>query len=148
MRSPLKTTTIAALALAMLTGGAFAADHHDFGRDNDKGAYTGDYYQGIFGMDDMTTPARPMVTAPARVASSRLDRVLHELKTHNRQIKADRAEGRLTVASYNKLEREDAMVRAQAIKTAAAHNGMLPAQSYARLQNEVRRLDRDMSRMA
>ncbi|HEV7309453.1 hypothetical protein [Ensifer sp.] len=145
MRSPLKITTIAALALSLLGGAAFAADHHDHGRDNDRGAYNGDYYQGIFGPDDMTAPSMPM---RVHTASTRLDRVLTELRADNRQINADRAEGRLTVASYNKLEREDAAIRAQALNTASAHNGMLPNQSYARLQGEVRHLDNDMSRMA
>ncbi|HEV7322169.1 MAG TPA: hypothetical protein VGO04_26495 [Ensifer sp.] len=146
MRSLLKTTTIATLTLVLLGGGAFAADHHDFGRDNDRGAYNGDYYQGIFGPDDMTSPAVPMVRV--HMASTRLDRVLGELRADNRQINADRADGKLTAASYNRLEREDATVRAQAMKTAAAHNGMLPGQSYARLQGEVRHLDRDIARMA
>lgn len=148
MRSLLKTTTIATLTLVLLGGGAFAADHHDFGRDSDKGAYTGDYYQGVFGEDDMTAPAMPTFRAPVRMASTRLDRVLHELRADNRQINADRAQGKLTTASYNKLEQEDAAVRAQAIRTASAHNGMLPSQSYARLQTEVRHLDRDIARMA
>ena len=148
MRSPLKTTTIATLALVVFAGGAFAADHHDFGRDSDKGAYTGDYYQGIFTQDDMTAPAMQVYRAPVHMASSRLDRVLHELRVDNHRINADREQGKLTAANYAKLEREDGAVRAQAIKTAAAHNGMLPTQSYARLQNEVRHLDRDIARMA
>ncbi|MEI2297149.1 hypothetical protein [Ensifer sp. MJa1] len=148
MRSPLKTTSIATLAFVALSGGAFAADQHDFGRESDKGAYTGDYYQGAFSPDGVTAPAMPTVRVPVHMASSRLDRVLHELRADNRQINADRAEGKLTATNYSKLEREDAAVRAQAIKTASAHNGMLPSQSYARLQSEVRHLDRDIARMA
>lgn len=148
MRSPLKTTAIATLALVAFAGGAFAADRHDFGRDNDKGAYTGDYYQGIFTQDDMTAPAMPAYRAPAHMASSRLDRVLHELRVDNHRIHADREQGKLTAANYRKLEREDGAVRAQAVRAAAAHHGMLPTQSYARLQKEVRHLDRDIARMA
>ncbi|WP_077963280.1 hypothetical protein [Ensifer adhaerens] len=148
MRSPLKTTTIATLALVLLSGAAFAAGHHDFGRDSDKGAYTGDYYQGIFGQDDMTTPAMPVYRTPVHMASSRLDRVLNELKVDNHRINADREQGKLTAANYRKLEREDGAVRAEALKTAAAHDGMLPARSYARLQSDVRHLDQDIARMA
>ncbi|WP_104666498.1 hypothetical protein [Ensifer adhaerens] len=148
MRSSLKTTTIATLALVLLSGAAFAADHHDVGRDSDKGAYTGDYNQGIFGEDDMTTPAMPVYRVPVHMASSRLDRVLDELNVDNHRITADREQGKLTAANYRKLEREDGAVRSEALKTAAAHNGMLPARSYARLQGDVRHLDRDIARMA
>ena len=95
-----------------------------------------------------TIPAMPAYRVPAHMASSRLDRVLHELRVDNRRIHADREQGKLTAAHYRKLEREDGAVRARAIRTAAAHHGMLPTQSYARLQNKVRHLDRDINRMA
>ena len=148
MRSPFKTTTIATVALVLLSGAAFAADHHDFGRDNEKGAYTGDYYQGIFAQDDMSTPAMPVYRTPTHMASTRLDHVLHELRVDNHRINVDREQGKLTAANYRKLEREDGAVRAEAINTAAAHHGMLPAQSYARLQGDVHHLNRDIARMA
>ncbi|MGO4624317.1 hypothetical protein AB4Z34_19240 [Ensifer sp. 2YAB10] len=158
MRSPLKTTTIATLALVLLSGGAFAAEHHDFDRDSvvdhdnarnsDKGAFTGDYYQGILSQDDMTAPAMQVYRVPVHMSSNRLNHVLYELRVDNHRINADRERGMLTAANYRKLESEDGAVRAQAVETAAAHHGMLPAHSYARLQIEVRHLDHDIARMA
>ena len=148
MRSLITTSAIAALALSLAAGGAFAAGHHE--GTTSTGPENGDYYQGIFGNDDVAPPApdaRPMTTATV-VQQPRLANILHELRAANHRMDAERSSGKLSSVAFNRLRREEQNIRADAAQVAAMHNGRIPSPSYAQLQRDVRRLDWNISRSA
>ncbi|MFT3974175.1 MAG: hypothetical protein QM699_12220 [Amaricoccus sp.] len=90
-------------------------------------------------------PGPAYVVEPAVHSRPRLDFLLDELGSQASQVRADRAAGRLSGASYNTLMAEDAGIRSQAIRAADIH-GWLPDPSYYRLQGEVSGLTHDISR--
>ncbi|APG88937.1 hypothetical protein SAMCCGM7_pC1758 (plasmid) [Sinorhizobium americanum CCGM7] len=148
MRSLIKSPAIAALALSLAAGGAFAAGRHE--GTNSTGPENGDYYQGIFGNDDVAPPAphaRPMSSAVV-VEQPRLAAILHELRAANHRMDAERASGRLSTVAFHRLRREEGNIRADATHVAAMHNGRIPGPSYAQLQRDVRRLDWNIARSA
>lgn len=147
MRSLITTSAIAALALSLAAGGAFAAGHHEL---SSPGPENGDYYQGIFGNDDVAPPApdtRPMTTA-AVVQQPRFANILHELRAASHRMDAERSSGKLSSVAFNRLRREEQNIRADAAQVAAMHNGRIPSPSYAQLQRDVRRLDWNIARSA
>ncbi|MCA1442452.1 hypothetical protein I6F07_19985 [Ensifer sp. IC4062] len=149
MRSLITTSTIAALALSLVAGNALAAGQHK--GPASSGPENGDYYQGVFPNDGAMTPPAPiaqttMPTAPVR--EPRLANILHELRSADRRIESERAEGKLSSVAFNRLHREERNIRADATEVAAAHHGMIPTRSYARLQQDVRWLDRNIARSA
>ena len=148
MRSLTKTSAIAALTLSLAAGGAFAAGHHE--GTNSTGPENGDYYQGVFGNDDVAPPApdaRPMASAIV-VQQPRLATILHELRAANHRMDAERASGKLSSVAFNRMRREERNIRADATQVAAMHNGRIPGPSYAQLQKDVRRLDWNIARSA
>ena len=149
MRSLITTSAIAALALSLAAGGAFAAGHH--AGTTPTGPENGDYYQGVFGNDDVAPPAPdtgPMTTAAAVVQRPRLASILHELRAANHRMDAERASGRLSSVAFNRLRRDEQNIRADATRMAAMHDGRIPSRSYADLQRDVRRLDWNIARSA
>ncbi|MDK1378680.1 MULTISPECIES: hypothetical protein [unclassified Sinorhizobium] len=150
MRSLITTSAIAALALSLVAGNAFAAGQHH-GSAPSSGPENGDYYQGVFPDDGAMTPPAPAVqtTIPAAsVREPRLANILHELRSADRRIKSERSEGKLSSVAFNRLHREERNIRAEATGVAATHHGMIPTRSYARLQQDVRWLDRNIARSA
>ncbi|MGK9204509.1 hypothetical protein [Sinorhizobium meliloti] len=152
MRSFIKTSAIAALALSMAAGGAFAANHHgheDRGISS-RGPENGDYYQGVFGDDDGIAPpvAVYQTTASVAVRTPRLSNILGELRAANHRMDTKRSEGELSAVTFNRLRREEANIRARAVNVADLHGGMIPMEFYAHLQKDVRRLDREIARSA
>ncbi|OAP36831.1 hypothetical protein AU381_20400 [Sinorhizobium glycinis] len=148
MRSLIKTSAIAALALSLAAGGAFAAGRHE--SVTSTGPENGDYYQGIFGNDDVAPPApvaRPMTSAVV-VQQPRLATILHELRAANHRMDAERFSGKLSSVAFNRLRREERDIRADATRVAAMHNGRIPNSSYAQLQRDIRRLDGNIARSA
>ncbi|ASY73048.1 hypothetical protein N181_02005 [Sinorhizobium fredii USDA 205] len=148
MRSLITTSAIAALALSLAAGGAFAASRHE--GTTSTGPENGDYYQGIFGNDDVAPPApdaRPMTSAVV-VQQPRLATILHELHAANHRMDAERASGKLGPVAFNRLRREESGIRADATEVAAMHHGMIPTSAYAQLQRDVRRLDWNIARSA
>jgi hypothetical protein len=148
MRSFINTSVIATLALSLAAGSAFAAGRHE--GTNSTGPENGDYYQGIFGNDDVAPPApdaRPMISA-AVVEQPRLATILHELRAANHRMDAERSSGRLSSVAFNRLRREEGDIRADATRVAAMHDGRIPGASYAQLQRDVRRLDWNIARSA
>lgn len=86
MRSFIKTSAMAVIALSLAAGGAFAAEHHgheDRGISS-SGPYDGDYYQGILGDDGAATPAQPVYRPTASVMPNRsnaqLQKDVHRLE--------------------------------------------------------------------
>ncbi|WP_051440510.1 hypothetical protein [Ensifer aridi] len=86
MRSFIKTSAMAAIALSLAAGGAFAAEHHgheDRGISS-SGPYNGDYYQGILGDDGAATAAqpvfRPTATVLPRGSHAQLQKDVHRLE--------------------------------------------------------------------
>ncbi|YCI06008.1 hypothetical protein M1D34_28575 (plasmid) [Ensifer sp. D2-11] len=151
MLSFIKTSAIAALALSMAAGGAFAANHHgheDRGISS-QGPENGDYYQGLFG-DDGAMPPVPVyqTTASAAVRTPRLSNILGELRAANHRMDTKRSEGELNAVTFNRLRREEANIRARAVQVADLHGGMIPKEFYAHLQKNVRRLDQEIARSA
>ncbi|ACP23564.1 conserved hypothetical protein (plasmid) [Sinorhizobium fredii NGR234] len=148
MRSLITTSAIAALALSLAAGGAFAADRHE--GTTPTGPENGDYYQGIFGNDDVAPPApdaRPMTSAVV-VEQPRLASILHELRAANHRMDAERASGKLGPVAFSRLRREEQNIRADAAQVAAMHRGRIPNGSYAQLQRDMRRLDWNIARSA
>ncbi|WFU47559.1 hypothetical protein [Sinorhizobium terangae] len=150
MRSLITTSAIAALALSLVAGNALAAGQHH-GQAPSIGPENGDYYQGVFPNDGAMTPPAPAVgtaTPAMSVRGPRLANILHELRTADRRIESERAEGKLGPVAFNRLHREERNIRADANEVAATHHGMIPTRSYARLQQDVRWLDRNIVRSA
>ncbi|WEX88664.1 hypothetical protein PZN02_001167 [Sinorhizobium garamanticum] len=151
MRSLITTSAIAALALSLVAASnAFAAGQHQ-GPAASSGPENGDYYRGVFPNDGAMTPLASAVqtTIPAAsVRETRLANILHELRSVDRRIESERSEGKLSSVSFNRLHHEERNIRAEATKVAATHHGMIPTRSYARLQQDVRWLDRNIARSA
>ncbi|AFL50177.1 hypothetical protein ABIE78_004029 [Sinorhizobium fredii] len=148
MRSLITTSAIAALALSLATGGAFAAGRHE--GTTSTGPENGDYYQGIFANDDVAPPApaaRPM-TSVVVVEQPRLASILHELRAANHRMDAERTSGKLSSVAFGRLRREEQNIRADATEVAAKHDGRIPTSSYAQLQRDVHRLDWNIARSA
>ncbi|MDR6754870.1 hypothetical protein J2Y48_000143 [Mycoplana sp. BE70] len=155
MRSLLKTTAIATLILYAGAGGggAYAASHHDHDS-GDQHVVASSQPQSNQGQDHFVDenpgyPANMMVVvAPHRgvVERPRLTHVLGELRAEDHRIDRDRTHGKLSATAFNRLEREESNIRAQAVNTADRHGGTIPNLTYAQLQNEIRQLDRDVAR--
>ncbi|MGH0224832.1 hypothetical protein NKZ03_01710 [Sinorhizobium meliloti] len=152
MLSFIKTSAIAALTLSLAAGGAFAANHHgheDRGF-SARGPENGSYYQGVYGDDGATITAAPVyqTTTGTAVSAPRLSKILSELRAANQRMESKRSVGELTTVALNKLRHEEADIRAQAVRVGDLHGGMIPNRSYAQLQKDIRRLDRNISRSA
>ena len=78
----------------------------------------------------------------------RLDRVLGELGSAQQSIRRDEAMHRLSASAYRRLEGEAGAIRSRAITVADMHGGALPQANYQRLQQDIRKLDRDIVRMS
>jgi hypothetical protein len=149
MLSLIKTSAIAALTLSLAAGGAFAAEHR--GHENHGMSSSGGnsaYYPGISNEDDSMPPATPVDQTAASVAvrTPRLNNILGELRAANHRINVKRSEGELNTVAFNRLRREEADIRARAVQVGELHGGMIPSRSYAQLQRDVRRLDREITR--
>ncbi|MFB9947794.1 hypothetical protein ACFFP0_02990 [Rhizobium puerariae] len=151
MRRFIKTTTLSALLLSIVAGGALAAS----GAASDS--TSGDYYEGIDPHATSPAPAPMMmpsaVSAPSgihRVVAEgpRLRHVLAELRTDDRRIGADRREGKMTATASNSVRREEADIRAQAIAVADRHDGVIPNRNYHRIVQEMHKLNQDIVRLS
>lgn len=152
MLSIIKTSAIAALTLSLAAGGAFAANHqgHEERGISARGPENGDYYQGIYGNDDATIAAAPVhqTTTGTVMNAPRLSKILSELRAANQRMESKRSVGELTAVALNKLRHKEADIRAQAVRVGDLHGGMIPNRSYAQLQKDILRLDRDITRSA
>jgi len=148
MRRFIKTTTLSALLLSALVGGAFAASSPDTG--------SGDYYEGI---DPHATPPAPapmvppVVSAPSGIRhvmaeGPRLRHVLAELRTDDRRINMDRREGKLSATASNSVRHEEADIRMQAMAVSNRHDGVIPNGNYRQIEQEIHKLDRDIVRLS
>ncbi|WP_026614082.1 hypothetical protein [Ensifer aridi] len=149
MLSLIKTSAIAALTLSLAAGSAFAAEHHgheDRGMSSSGG--NGAYYPGISNEDDSMPLAAPVdqTTASIAVRTPRLSNILGELRAANHRMDVKRSEGELNAVAFNRMRREEADIRARAVRVADLHGGMIPNRSYAQLQKDVRRLDWSIAR--
>ena len=147
MRSTFKTITIATFALSIAAGGALAADHshHHEGRHHYAPAVTEN--SGDFDYSTVEPSDTPTVT-PLMVRHVRLDRVLGELGSAQQSIRRDEAMHRLSASAYRRLEGEAGAIRSRAITVADMHGGALPQANYQRLQQDIRKLDREIVRMS
>lgn len=148
MRRFIKTTTLSALLLSTLVGGAFAGPGAD--------TASGDYYEGI---DPHATPPAPVpvmppaVSAPsgirhAMVERPRLRHVLAELRSDDRRINMDRREGKLSATASNSVRHEEANIRMQAMAVSSRHGGVIPNSNYRQIEQEIHKLDRDIVRLS
>lgn len=146
MRSIINASAIAALALSLAAGGAFAAEGHS-GRGTATGPENGDYYQGVVPNDGAFSPpasALRIAAATPAVQKPRLQNILDELRSANRRLDKDRSEGKLSAAAFNRLQREAAGIRTDAMKVAEEHYGAIPRGSYAQFERDIRQLDRNI----
>ena len=149
MRSLIKTSVVATLALAFAAGGAFAAQSHETHMPSSDRVENGDYYQGLYPNDGAISAPVPIIATEASAAvieRPRLAGILHALRAADRRMDAERSQGKLSGVAFNRLRREEASLRAGAMQVAARHHGMLPYRSYTDLQRDVRRLDWNIAR--
>lgn len=146
MRSTIKTIAIATFALSVATSGAFAASRHE-PREPHWSGYIADDHAA----DDptMTTlaEASPVMSHPT-AHKPRLTQVLAQLNATDRAIQRDKAMDKLSASAARKLEGNSSSIRRYAMHVAYAHHGAIPKLAYQRLQNDIRKLDRDVSRLA
>ena len=141
MRSTLKTITLAAFALSVAAGGAFAA--------SGPAPAQADSGLAIYGEHLGHTP--PMATPGAMKMTphqTHLAQVLAELRSTDQTIRHDEAMHRLSVASARKLEGEAGSIRHRAVVVADAHKGAIPNATFQHLKADIRELDRDIVQMS
>lgn len=140
MRSLFKTLTITVFALTGLAGLAQAAPHGDM--HPGRHARVADERS-----TDDVTPPMPVYVRVAPAMQPRLATVLHEVRIAEHRIAMDRHDGRLTPAA-RRLDAQAAGIRREALSVASVHRGRLPGGTFAALQHDMMRLDRNIGRMA
>ncbi|ATU94318.1 hypothetical protein [Phyllobacterium zundukense] len=154
MRSLIFKTALAAILISTPLATAYAASHdsHDSHGSRASGEFDShDHdrrdYRALYDLDDdpVVNEVTPM---PTFVSDTRLNTILGELHAADGRIMADRGRRMLNPAEVRGLRSKEAMIRGEAVRTAALNGGVVPGMRYHVIQRQIANLDTTISRDA